>query len=454
MGGPGTLEYSAFYANDAKLDNRVSASHAGGSSATSHPGGGGDGGSPGPRARGARPQPTSTQRTKQYAKRHQKKQAYVPKVRDAQEQGDQPSSRGSLRGGDGHATQSRNGPGGARRDAVIGDRNFGGRTFTSSAAAAADALEDLDAQVEAAADVLADIDMCQEAFDATGILCDDPQEAAEMLLAHRAATAKALEASKVEAIAAAKRQAELERLSARRDLRCKRIRDMQCTWREAAVQGWPMFLIKLLMSAKTLLLLASICLWLLGASDYQFVLAYLDVLKHLRNWWWGLFLAVVSAVLLDAVETQRGNSTLYLSRYHVYSFLRWYEEQPELDDVRADLGAVSENRHKDPYYCWVRYTTQIRFLSFVYVMHETDMIVSAELLTQLLEGAVMRDASSPFLASRKIAETASRYQFVNLDRDVGLIQIVKENTAKVAYGFYEQQRDLTKHVPFPLSPSL
>jgi len=317
-------------------------------------------------------------------------------------------------------------------------------------------VADLDAQRSAANDLLRDKQVCDRAFQETGVLTDDVEEAAEILREQREIKVKEDASSS---------DSEVNAMFARQGLRVQRVQAMKVVWKQPARYSIWLLVLKALLSVKFCFVLAALLMVFIapesGTSGYfvvDWLMQFFALAKVVRAWAWGAGLIIVLLLACDLMDGQQDPESpgLYFPRFHTYRFLRWYELPVELKDVRADMNAVSDAKHKDAMCAWVRYQTRLNlcFGLIPWVTGETDMLVSAELLVQLTSGPLMQRTSDSSITATKLEETSARYMFVNVDKDIAFGgQMVYKNTARLAYGYYEQSQRALRHVPFPRSPS-
>lgn len=240
-----------------------------------------------------------------------------------------------------------------------------------------------------------------------------------------------------------------------------KIRGIEYLWIQPSKYGLGRLLLSILLSTKTLFFLVSLGLALCGpAPDLswefvaEFIQAYFSVARLVKSWMFGAALSVIFLCLFDLMEGHEGKGHLWLTRRHRYTFDGWYTgDVADGADRRADLGAVSAVRHKDPHLCYVSYRTEISWRIGWFSYNQTRLLISAELLMQLSEGINIRVNASPEDTAARLADCAARFQFVNLPRELSLEgSSLKTATALVAYGFSEHCRRMERKVPFPRSP--
>lgn len=263
---------------------------------------------------------------------------------------------------------------------------------------------------------------------------------------------------KQEADEAAKEAAVAEALQLRREEIQEALTDVEVVWYDRPrVTMWD-FVYMGIKHVMTWSLLFSIAGYLAGIPS----LDWAGAIFVAKAFFWYVTRAVmcslVGAALFDLVEIHRGNSASWWTVSHEYTFsgaMGWVDAVPT-SDTRTDQSSVGEGRHKDPILCWFRHRRSVYIGGFHFMRRDTRMLVSGELLMQLLDGSNMRLSSTMETACARMEDVASRSQTVILDRKIALgggDTQVKVNTAAVAYGFWEAMREKMKHVPFHRSPS-
>lgn len=146
--------------------------------------------------------------------------------------------------------------------------------------------------------------------------------------------------------------------------------------------------------------------------------------------WWAL-------VLIDKKKMLR-----VFPSYRV-TFLRW-ADPCDLKDLRADVNSLQALKHKDPLYCWVRYSS---------LTTSGEALISAELLAQLSAVKYMDPLMDYETAKFKIVNAVASTQMINIDRyrafagsNVGL------DTAVVALALWRQYKDSFEEMGFGLRP--
>lgn len=146
--------------------------------------------------------------------------------------------------------------------------------------------------------------------------------------------------------------------------------------------------------------------------------------------WWCL-------VLIDKKKLMR-----VFPAYRV-AFLKW-ADPCDLKDLRADVNSLQMLKHKDPLYCWVRYSS---------LTTSGEALISAELLAQLSAVKYMDPLMDFETAKFKIVNAVASTQMINIDRyrafsgsNVGL------DTAVIALALWRQSKDAFEEMGFGLRP--
>lgn len=266
----------------------------------------------------------------------------------------------------------------------------------------------------------------------------------------------------------AKKAAEEAAVARARQLRREKIQDALrgvdvCWYDRPKVSVWDFLQLCLrhILSWSAFIALVAV---VVGLPSYDMAGVYLAI-KAL-SWWLtrGLLFSLAFAGLFDLVEVHRGNSSRWWVIKHEYTFggatADWVEDVPTAD-TRTDQSSVGEGKHRDPMLCWMKHRRYVYIGGFHLWRKTTTILVSGELLMQLLDGSNMRLSSTSETVCGRLEDVASRSQSVILDKIVALgwenapacATQAKVNTATIAYGFWESMRERLKHVPFHRSPS-
>lgn len=370
---------------------------------------------------------SSSSRSRGKHKRKEKRE-YREKGRQSASKDVSPAHSDGGGGSRGHSRPARKpkGPGSKR-----GPKG-GGRAGDAATAAA---LRDLDDQAAAMADLVKQLER------------EQAQEAAAAREAEEAQRKAAEEAALAQA-------AQLRREEIQEALRGVDV----CWYDRPKVSTWD-FLSAIVRHLASWSLLIAVVTIFVGLPSYDLVGLFVAV-KGIA--WWltrGTAVSLAFAALFDLVEVHRGNSSRWWVVKHQYTFHAgaegWAMPVPTTD-TRTDQSSVGEGKHHDPLLCWFNIRRYVYVGGFHWWPRTTRVLISGELLMQLLDGSNMRLSSTVETAGGRLEDVASRSQAVILDKKDplgGKEYQIKSATATVAYGFWESMREHMKHVPFPRSPS-
>jgi len=157
----------------------------------------------------------------------------------------------------------------------------------------------------------------------------------------------------------------------------------------------------------------------------------------------------ISGVCSDAVEWVKG--AIYVEDVKSYTYTVTELIEHEHEDERPDSNGVRECLHVDPIYATVEVKVETPNF-WAPEIKVTQMDVSLEAFMQMCNPKVMALDRSPSVVTESLSQFGASLHSVNWSRHCSLVkEDVIQNTERMAYGYYESQRERNAIIPFPRS---